>query len=481
MRSKILFVLLAFAGIATAQDKYSVVLQKAQSLSPYEAIYMLMDYQQDYPQQANVYYQLGNRCYELLQTRNALYNYHEYKELLYRSKLFYGNCLHFAKDQKLAGWQYSEIAKGEKKIEYSQLESYIRPRLKEVARLQTACDSIHDSFYRLVEQYNNCQLRFSQFLTLYTREKTAHLQLTAEQRTELEMLAREAEPLKKLISNYQSALALEPIEGYNPYFRWQPIELYRLDGLTTTNFLQNDVALWDYALWVAHFLHQQKEQYERLYADVEKEYTRLNATMLQYRAGKKISDRIDATLVGRCARLELRTQAVEAIRAMQTMVQLGALEQQITQAQAPKEERELTPVLQLMSNAMNIRKELSDKAYSTTADSAMNLIRAQIIRWAEPLAITQQPVYTSPISGEITRYTPAQGENVYALLPSATGWRCVVIDETNQETRVKELDESLRFIKDLLRAPNEQPLLFTSLPNGRWVLITNTNTHFGIE
>ena len=165
MRTKLTILLLACLSFATAQEKYSVVLERAQRLTPYEAIYQLMDYQQDFPQQANVYYQLGNLCYDMLPSRNALYHYNEYKELLYRSRLFYGNCLHFAKDQKLVGWQYAEIANGEKKIEYTALDAFLRPRIKEVERRQIACDSIHNSFYRLVEQYNHCQLLFNRFLT----------------------------------------------------------------------------------------------------------------------------------------------------------------------------------------------------------------------------------------------------------------------------------------------------------------------------
>ena len=478
MRTKLTILLLACFTLAAAQEKYSVVLERAQQLTPYEAIYLLMDYQQDFPQQANVYYRLGNLHYDMLPSRNALYHYDEYNELLYRSRLFYGNCLHFAKDQKLVGWQYAEIAKGEKKIDYAALEAYLRPRLNEVARRQTACDSIHNSFYRLVEQYNHCQQLYNRFLTQYTREKTAHLQLTAQQRAELEQLADEAASLESLIQAYRGALRLEPLEGYDPQFRWVPIELYRLDGLTATDFLKNDVALWDYNSWVARFLNEQTQVYERLYSDVDKEYTRLTAAVRRYRAGQPVSDRTDETVIGRCTRLELNTPQVQAVANMQALVQLGAAEQQVAQTTALNNLRELVPVLQQLLRAEQTRTRVTDPSYTATADSAVLLLHEQVIRLARPLSLVQQPKHISPVNGEETQYTPEQNERVLALLVTNNGWLASLVNEQTHQTLVVALDYTMQVRKTLLTLSDEQPIVLTTLPDNRWALITDQAIHW---
>lgn len=478
MRTKLTILLLACLSFATAQEKYSVVLERAQRLTPYEAIYQLMDYQQDFPQQANVYYQLGNLCYDMLPSRNALYHYNEYKELLYRSRLFYGNCLHFAKDQKLVGWQYAEIANGEKKIEYTALDAFLRPRIKEVERRQIACDSIHNSFYRLVEQYNHCQLLFNRFLTQYTREKTAHLQLTTEQRNELEQLASEAASLETLIQAYLGALTLEPLEGYNPQFRWLPIELYRLDGLTATDFLKNDVPLWDYNSWVAHFLNEQSDVYEKLYADVKKEHTKLTTAVNRYRTGKAVNDRIDETLIGRCKRLELNTPEVQAVKSMQALVQLAATEQQIAQTETLNDLRELVPLLQMVQHAEQIQQRVADPAFNSTADSAISLIQTHIIRLAQPLSLVQQPTHTSPVNGEVTSYTPLEGERVLALMVTNNGWLASILNEQTQEVLVVALDYNLEERNVLLRIADEQPLVLATLPDNKWALITEKSIYW---
>lgn len=448
-----------------AQEKYSVVLEQSKQLSPYEAIYLLTEYQSWKPELPAVYYEIGNRCYDLLPTRDALHNYEELTTLLYQSRLFYGNCLHFAKDQKLPGWQYAEIAGDAKRIEYAQLEQYIRPRLAEIKRQQIACDSIHNSFVRMAERYNNCQTIFADFLTRYTREKTAHLQLQPEERAMLVRLQQTADSLEKDIETYQQALTLQTIEGYNPTFRKEEVVLYRLDGLTHTDFLQNDIALWDYSQWVSSFLDEQVNVYERLYADVAKEKQQLDKQVARYISGHSISGKTDESLMGRCARLGLRTPQTDSIQTMQQLVRHGAAEQLIAKTTKPQSIREFIPTLQIA--AVN---------YSATPDSAQQLMRAHVIKMAEPLRIQQQATYTHPVSGDVIRYTPQEGENVLCLIPDDKDFRCVVCNE--QGTRVLILTREMEIQRVALQVNAEQPLLCTKIPGGQWALVTGKNLYF---
>ena len=449
-----------------AQEKYSVVLERSKQLSPYEAIYLLMDYQYWHPEYSNIYYQLGNLTYDLLPTRDPLHHYQELNTLLYQSRLFYGNCLHFAKDQKLQGWQYAELANGQKRIEYEVLDQYVRPRLAEVKRQQTACDSIHRSFVRLSERYNRCQTLFSGFLTRYTREKTAHLMLQPEERKLLQTLKQVADSLETDISSFRSALALQPVKGYEPVFRKEEIILYRLDGLTHTDFLQNDIALWDYSGWVKRFMDEQRDIYERLYTDMEREQEQLLSQIRRYEAGRPVSGNIDISLIGRCDRLGLQNTRVDSIRAMQQTVLNMTAEQAVTKSAAPKTIREMIPLLQIAAERRN-----------ATQDSAVAMMKKHLIKLAEPLRIQQPSTYTSPISGEVMHYTALPGEQVHSLLPDTKGFRCVITDETGM-TGVLALNYNLFIERRLQQFPGELPLLFTKIPGNLWALITDKNVYF---
>ena len=466
MKKIFILIIIACASVyASAQEKYSVVLERSKTLSPYEAIFELMDYQYWKPELPAVYYELGNRCYDLLPTRDPLHHYTELCTLLYQSRLFYGNCLHFAKDQKLPGWQYSEIANGQKKIEYAALEAYVRPRLKDIERQKTACDSIYHTFCRMSDRYNRCLTLFSTFLGAYTREKTAHLQLQPEEREMLLNLQREADSLDADIAAFQQALALQPISGYNPVFRKEEIVLYRLDGLTYTDFLQNNIAIWDYSKWVSRFLDEQTEVYEQLYADIDREYAQLSEQLARYEAGETISGHFDGSLSGRSERLEYSSPRIDSIRIMQQTIRHAAAEQLIAQSATPMSIREIRPILQIAASV-----------YGETQDSALSQIKAHLIRMAQPLSIQHAPTYIHPVTGETIRYTAYAGEKVHCLLPDENGYRCVLSDENG--TRVLCLNRDKEVTRMVMQAPNEKPLVYTRIPGNRWVLITDQNLYF---
>lgn len=467
---RILYIIIVLCAIylvpAHAQDKYSDILERTRSLSPYEAAYLLMNSLSTDPENASIDYHLGNIFYDLLPTRDPLHHYTELSTLLYQSRLFYGNCLHFAKDKKLPGWQYEPLANGQKRIEYAALEQYIRPRLDDIKRRQTACDSIHHTFVRMAERYNRCQSLFTDFLNRYTREKTAHIRLQPAERDLLQSLRLAADSLDTDIADYQRALTLQPIDGYTPAFRKEPIVLYRLDGLTHTDFLQNDIATWDYSQWVTNFLNQQQEVYQRLYADLAREEQQLRQQCAQYQAGQTISGQIDASLIGRCDRLELQNEQVDTIRLLQQRVLNAVAQQTIDQSAAPKTVRELVPLLQI---AAARRDAVQDEAWLQ--------INTRLIQLAQPLRTQMQATYTHPVSGDKINYTPAQGETVFALLPDDMGYRCVTID-ADGAVCVLTLNADRSLHRQLLRQPDEQPLVFTRIPGRLWVLITNQHIYW---
>jgi hypothetical protein len=280
----------------------------------------------------------------------------------------------------------------------------------------------------------------------------------------LERLRRTADSVDQDILSYQQALALDTIPGYAPVFRKEAIELYRLDGLTHTDFLQNDIALWDYSAWVKKFLDEQVTVYESLYRDLNRERQQLEKQIARYTSGQSVSGKIDESLLGRCARLGLRSPEIDSIGTMQAIVRHGAAEQSIAKSAKPTTLREFIPVLQLAA-----------AHYSVTPDSAQQLMAAHVVEMAEPLRGQQQDTYTHPVTGEIIRYTPAEGETVQSLQPDDKGFYCVVV--SGQETKVLVLSREMEIQQVALRLQGEKPSVCTKIPGGQWVLVTDKNIY----
>ena len=270
--------LLAATSLA-AQDDFYKVLDRASATTTPEAVYILLHYQQANPKFAPIYFHLGNLSWQLVADQHPLREYSDLQQSLYRTRVFWGNCLHYAQGQPVKPQAYAGIAFKSKKPTYDDLKPVLDSRLVEVTDAETKARNLYEAYCRLAERYNRCRQLFQTFSQTYRGEKNAHLYLRPEDRALLETLATEADSLPLDIQSLKQALIDRPVEDYNPYFHFQPINLYGLDGLTGVNMMQNDVPLWDYAAWSRHFLKEHDGLYSEYYRAIHREHLSLGRTM----------------------------------------------------------------------------------------------------------------------------------------------------------------------------------------------------------
>ncbi len=312
---------------AVAQDYFMETLEKANRATPYEAVYILSDYQQFMPTFAATYYHLGVRYYNLIPTEHPIRDYNDYKQILYRTKLYFGNCLHYAKDQTLKVQHYAGLPISGKKPEYADLERFIRAKLDSVEIISSRSEAVYQAYYRLVNRYADCRNRFTAFSELYLREKTAHLLLTDADRAQLNALQILADSLQDDIRRLQAALHYFPISGYSPQFTWAEISLYRLDGLTNTDLLQNNIVLWKYGEWVRQFLNTQEQIYTAYYDELDIEYGLMQRAIQQLHSGKRNVFQTDEILLNRIDRLDYQSFMKDFIATLQRTVQVMQIRQ----------------------------------------------------------------------------------------------------------------------------------------------------------
>lgn len=337
-------------------------LEKANRATPYEAIYILSDYQQFLPSHAATYYHLGIRYYALIGAEHPIRDYYEFQQNLYRTKLYLGNCLHFAKDQNLKLQHYAGLPIAGKKPEYADVERFVRAKLDTVAGISTRSETLYQAYYRLVNRYALCRNMFTEFCERYTREKTAHLLLTDADRVHLADLQLQADSLEADIQALQAALAAFPVAGYTPEFTWTEINLYRLDGLTNTDLLQNKVALWNYAAWVRQFLDTQENVYTAFYDEIDIEYQIMQRAMTDLQNGKKRKMDYNTILLNRIDRLDYQSFMKDFIESSQRCV--GVMCDALPETGEDYVEQALTVLLRQNGNINRLHeleKQLSEK------------------------------------------------------------------------------------------------------------------------
>ncbi len=254
--------------LIAAQPSYKEINARLPQLAPHEALYILSDYQTFFPAQPHPYYHMGNINYQLISTEHPLLDYNELKLCLYNTRLYYGNCLHFAETQTIKSEYYQGVPHTGSKVTYQDIYNFLTARMDTVSQITTRCESLYERFYSLVEQYNACVALYTQFVSRYDRQKNADLLLTTDDKKLLQTLRLKADSLPLLIDNLKTALEDYPIQGYAPKVSFKPIQLYRIDGLTATDFLQNNILLWDYAGWTRQFDANQQNNITCLRSDI---------------------------------------------------------------------------------------------------------------------------------------------------------------------------------------------------------------------
>lgn len=113
--------------------------------------------------------------------------------------------------------------------------------------------------YELFYEINNEYKSLDELMMLYDEELEQKL-LTIKLKMDTSL---------NRFKNYQSLIATYPINSYNQQVSIQPLVYYRLDGLSSeSNFLQNDVILWDYSKWVDDIIDLHDKDIKKLRQDI---------------------------------------------------------------------------------------------------------------------------------------------------------------------------------------------------------------------
>ena len=269
------------------QEQFDEQLAVIGQMTQEQALYQLEQYQLQYPQFAGVYYHLGKLSEELMGSIHPILNYDYLNRVLYNARVYYGNCIHYAQNSSLKDEDFVGIPTQGKKIAYEDIVRYGRKKLEHVKAVKGRVDALYNSYYRMVERYGACRHMFSDFCESYPGEKQAHLRLQAADVEVLNRLVAEFDSLQLDIVAFEQALSAYPIEAYHPRFIYHEIRLYRLDGLTHSNFMDDTIPLWNYGGFAKQFLEKQYADYATYYQAIKQEYDQIGAAVSQWSKGGK--------------------------------------------------------------------------------------------------------------------------------------------------------------------------------------------------
>ena len=261
------------------KDIYEVILSGDNIL----AYSLLFEYQKQDPEFANTYFQLGLISYYNIKEADPFLDYKKIKYYYYNIHLFWGLAKKKIEDD------HSEVV-GKRKYfqnvqELAQISrlnaedvlEFINYRMKEIDEYVKELDKIYGLFYAMVDSYTMSVSYFRNIISEYKKIKDLYLAPESEIITKLDTLRTFFDTTMNKYELYKAAIASYPLKDYNQSVILRPITLYRLEGVTNTDFLQDTMLFWNYNQWVKDIKNVIITDILNLRVNIEKYYNFLSA------------------------------------------------------------------------------------------------------------------------------------------------------------------------------------------------------------
>ena len=231
------------------QDVFDVVLENDNE----KAYTLLLAFQKQDPDFTNTYFQLGLIAKQWTKEFNPFTEFNYTKLFIYNTKLYFDLAKFKLKDEKKKNrglYSNIKLSEEDKKVSFEDIYKFIDEQIEEIKVYEENIIQIITYFNKSSDKYNECVDLFRDINSEYSKIKNIYLTEDEEFLSELEKLVSDFDSTLYYFKQYKKAISKYPIGGYDQSFTFNDIITYRLDGLTNSNFLENEFLLWNYKKWV---------------------------------------------------------------------------------------------------------------------------------------------------------------------------------------------------------------------------------------
>lgn len=171
--------------------------------------------------------------------------------------------------------------KGRLAVPYDTVNKHMNAAIVELGKFIKHMPGIYEKFTGSFTHYDKAHKTYTQILGEYPTFKDLYLLFNSDVDKQFETVKSEYLLAMKYWSEYESVRdSLKT--GYHQNMSVKPIKIYRLEGLESKiNFLQNNIAVWDYANWVDETRKIIHAEVDKLRLDLAAENIRLEKQLAQ--------------------------------------------------------------------------------------------------------------------------------------------------------------------------------------------------------
>jgi hypothetical protein len=238
------------------QPKYKEIYEAIQNMSDPEAFQVLFAYQAVTTSKnfvnVNGYYQMG------LITQRQMRRYDPFAEAgkvaqsISDARTYLSLTLHRF-DEKEARRNSAYYKASPAPWTYESIRQDIEDRLADVEEFKLRFEQNERYLTSCIRKYNACIATFGSINEQNSRLNDLYFLADANLKQNLKDLQLDFDSTLCYLNLLKRSLEEYPMGSYKTGYSLHPISTYRLHGLTSTNLLSGDAALWDYTSWVNSF------------------------------------------------------------------------------------------------------------------------------------------------------------------------------------------------------------------------------------
>ncbi len=240
----------AYAQRMKYKDIYGLI-----GIEPAEhTLIKLNEYQSADPEFPNTYVQTAVIKWKWLQEEDPFLNYKYVRQLIYDTRLYLGLAISKIKaddkEVKTNRDYYTNLGVGNlKTVTQEGVLGYLDNIMSTLNEYDEHVTAIIDNFNLAIDKYNDCTQTFNKIVGHSNNYKNLLVTNSDELRSEIKKLSMDFDSVKLCFGLFRNELANYPIKQYDQKLDIKPIETYRLEGLTSSNFIQPRIPVWDYQGW----------------------------------------------------------------------------------------------------------------------------------------------------------------------------------------------------------------------------------------
>ncbi|MBQ5403110.1 MAG: hypothetical protein IIU11_01905 [Bacteroidales bacterium] len=305
---KRIFILIILAAVASnlfAQRrlKYKDIFDRIGKEPAEHSVLKLSEFQKINPEFPNTYLQIGTIQWNWLKEEDPFLNYQYVERLIYNTKLYLGLAKSKInadeKEVKKNKTYYGNfnITSSIDELDQQAVLNYIQKISDKVLEYEKNVTAIINNYNSTVSKYNTCLDTYKSIVARQNNYKNLLLTATKEYKQQMKDLSQNYDSVIYYFNEFKTALGNYPIKNYNQNLKITKIATYRLEGLTSSDFLKPEITIWDYQSWVKDAFKLMDGDINTLKDGGEQEIKNLRARVVALKESQAETDSIQEVTI----------------------------------------------------------------------------------------------------------------------------------------------------------------------------------------